>query len=63
MALIWRVASKAARDSMVSRIHVTEILKQIGTGWGLPPGVEPPDDLTAKELAVWIRELAKPCDH
>jgi hypothetical protein len=62
MALIWRVATKAARDSMLSHVHVNEILKQIGTGWELPPGVEPSAGMTARELAAWLRDTARPRD-
>lgn len=63
MALIWRVASKAAKESMRSRIPIEEILKTTGTGWEIPAGVRRPEDMTAKELAVWVRETAKPCAY
>jgi len=61
MALIWRVASQAAKDSMRNRTPIEQILKTTGTGWEIPPGVEPPEDATAKELASWVREVARPC--
>lgn len=59
MALIWRCATQAARDSMRNRTSIEEILK--ATGWEIPKGVEPPEDATAKELAAWVREVARPC--
>lgn len=61
MALIWRVASQAAKESMRNSIPIEEILKTTGTGWEVPPGVTPPEDPTAKELAAWIRDTARPC--
>jgi len=61
MALIWRVASQAAKESMRNRIPIDEILRATGTGWEIPTGVEPPEDATAKELASWLREVARPC--
>jgi hypothetical protein len=61
MALIWRVASQAAKESMRNRIPIDEILRATGTGWEIPTGVEPPEDATAKELASWVREVARPC--
>lgn len=63
MALIWRVASKAAKESMRNRIPIEEILKTTGTGWEIPAGVKRPEDMTAKELGQWIREVAKPCGY
>jgi hypothetical protein len=62
MALIWRVASQAAKESMRNRIPIDEILRATGTGWEIPTGVEPPEDATAKELASWVREVARPCE-
>jgi hypothetical protein len=59
MALIWRCAAKAAKESMVNRISIHEVLKATVTGWEIPPEVEPPEDLTAKELASWVRETAR----
>jgi hypothetical protein len=61
MALIWRCATQAAKDSMRNRTPIEEILKATGTGWEIPNGMEPPEDLTAKELATWVREVARPC--
>jgi hypothetical protein len=61
MALIWRCATKAAKDSLVTRTPIQEILKATGMGWEIPPGVEPPEDATAKELAAWVRDTARPC--
>lgn len=61
MALIWRVASQAAKESMRNRVPIEEILKTTGTGWRIPEGAEPPEDATAKELAAWVREVARPC--
>ena len=59
MALIWRCAAKAAKESMVSRVDIHEVLKTTVSGWEIPPNVEPPEDLTAKELASWVREVAR----
>ena len=61
MALIWRCATQAARESMRNRIPIQEILKATGTGWEIPDKFEPPEDMTAKELATWVREVARPC--
>jgi hypothetical protein len=61
MALIWRVASQAAKESMRNRIPIEDILKITGTGWQIPNGMQPPEDATAKELAAWVREVARPC--
>jgi hypothetical protein len=61
MALIWRCATQAAKDSMRNRVPIQDILKTTGTGWEIPEGFEPPEDLTAKELATWVREVARPC--
>lgn len=61
MALIWRVASQAAKESMRNRIPIEDILKTTGTGWQIPNGMQPPEDATAKELATWVREVARPC--
>jgi hypothetical protein len=57
MALIWRVASKAAREAVLQRRPVKEMLPD---GWRLPPDKAPPDDATARELAEWIRSFAEP---
>ena len=62
MALIWRCAAQAAKDSLRHRVPIQEVLKNTGNGWQIPAGVEVPDDLTAKELAEWIRNMARPCD-
>ena len=59
MALIWRVASQAAKESMRNRTPIEEILK--ATGWEIPNNMLPPEDATAKELATWVREVARPC--
>lgn len=59
MALIWRCATQAAKDSLRNRTPIEEILKATGTGWEIPPGIEPPEDATAKELATWVRNNAK----
>lgn len=61
MSLIWRCASKAAKDSLITRTPIEDILKATGTGWEIPEGVKPPEDATAKELATWVREVARPC--
>jgi hypothetical protein len=61
MALIWRCATQAAKDSMRNRVPIQDILKTTGTGWEIPEGFEPPEDATAKELAAWVREVARPC--
>jgi len=61
MALIWRCATQAAKDSMRHRVPIEKILKRTVVGWEIPPGVEPPEDATAKELATWLREVARPC--
>lgn len=61
MALIWRVASKAAKESMQNRTPIEEILRATGTGWQIPNNMKPPEDATAKELALWVREVARPC--
>jgi hypothetical protein len=61
MALIWRVASQAAKDSLRNRTPIEQILKTTGNGWEIPQGVQPPEDATAKELAAWVREVARPC--
>ena len=58
MALIWRVASQAAKKSMQNRTPIEEILK--ATGWEIPDGRQPPEDATSKELATWVREVARP---
>lgn len=63
MALIWRVASKAAKESMRNRIPIEEILKTTGTGWEIPADVKRPDGMTAKELGQWVREVARPCGY
>ena len=60
MALIWRCASQAAKDSLRNRTPIQEILKATGTGWEIPEGEAPPEDATAKELAAWVREVARP---
>jgi len=62
MALIWRCASQAAKDSLRNRTPIAEILMATGTGWKIPEGMEPPEDATAKELAAWVREVARPFD-
>lgn len=59
MALIWRVASQAAKESMRNRTPIEEIIK--ATGWEIPNNMQPPEDATAKELATWVREVARPC--
>lgn len=59
MALIWRCASQAAKESLRNRTPIQEILLKTGTGWEIPAGVEPPEDATAKELAAWVREVAR----
>jgi len=61
MALIWRCASQAAKESLRNRIPIQEILKTTGTGWEIPNDMQPPDDLSARELASWVREVARPC--
>ena len=61
MALIWRCATQAARDSLRNRTPIEEILRATGNGWEIPEGFEPPEDMTAKELAAWLREVARPC--
>jgi hypothetical protein len=61
MALIWRCATQAAKDSMRHRVPIEEILKRTVVGWEIPQGVEPPEDATARELAAWVREVARPC--
>lgn len=61
MALIWRCATQAAREAMRTRTSIEEILRATGTGWEIPEGFEPPEDMTAKELAAWLREVARPC--
>jgi hypothetical protein len=61
MALIWRCATQAARDSMRHRVPIQEILKHTVVGWEIPDDMQPPDDLTARELASWVREVARPC--
>jgi len=63
MALIWRVASQAAKESMRNRTPIEEILKATGTGWEIPNHMQPPEDATAKELAAWIRDIARPCGN
>ena len=46
---------------MRNRTPIEEILRATGTGWEIPEGFEPPEDMTAKELATWVREVARPC--
>lgn len=61
MALIWRCAAQAAKESMRNRTPIEEVLRATGTGWEIPNNMQPPEDATAKELATWVREVAKPC--
>lgn len=56
MALIWRCAAKAAKESMRNKTPIAEVLR--ATGWEIPEGVEHPEDPTSKELAAWVREVA-----
>ena len=60
MPLIWRCAAKAAKESLRNRTPIQEILQTTGTGWEIPMGIEQPEDLTARELAEWIRHKAIP---
>jgi hypothetical protein len=60
MPLIWRCAAKVAKDSLRNRTPIQEILRTTGTGWEIPKGIEQPDDMTAKELAEWVRDKARP---
>ena len=59
--LIWRCASQAAKEVLVNRRSIEEILKTTGVGWEISNGVQPPKNATTKELALWIRTVAKPC--
>jgi hypothetical protein len=61
MALIWRCASQAAKNALRSRTPIQDILKATVIGWEIPEGMEPPEDATAKELAAWVRDTARPC--
>jgi len=44
---------------MRNKIPIEELLR--ATGWQIPNGMQPPEDATAKELATWVREVARPC--
>jgi len=61
MPLIWRCAAQAAKESLRNRIPIQEILKTTVMGWEIPNDMQPPDDLTARELASWVRDTARPC--
>jgi hypothetical protein len=56
MSLIWRCAIKAAKESMINRVPIDDVLR--ATGWAIPEGIERPEDPTSKELAAWVREVA-----
>jgi hypothetical protein len=55
--LIFRRASEIARHSIKYKTPVCDLLKPIG--WELPKHAEPPKDLTANELATWVRNNAQ----
>lgn len=57
MSLIWRCAAKAAKDALINRVPINEVLRPVG--WEIPREVEQPDDMTAKELAAWVRDHAR----
>jgi hypothetical protein len=54
--LIWRRASEVAYQSITYKTPVCALLKPLG--WELPKNVEPPKNVTADELAAWVRDTA-----
>jgi len=57
MTIIWRCAAKVAKDSMIYRKPVEELLAAMG--YGVHERAEARDeDMTAKELADWVRRNA-----
>ena len=57
MSLIWRCAAKAAKESLVNRVPIVDLLKSIG--WEVNPRAEPlEEDMTAKELTAWVQRNA-----
>ena len=58
MALIYRVAAKAAKESMQTKVPINDVLNRIN--WEIPNQVQEPEDATAKELAEWVRNAAVP---
>jgi len=58
MALIYRVAAQAAKESMQTRVPINDVLNRIN--WEIPNKVQAPEDATARELAEWVRTAAVP---
>ena len=57
MSLIWRCAAKAAKDSLINRVPIDQVLAEIG--WGIHPRATRLDaDMTAKELTMWVQRNA-----
>lgn len=56
MPLIWRRASEVAYQSITYKTPVCALLKPLG--WELPKNAEPPKNVTAEELAAWVRDTA-----
>ena len=57
LMMIWRCAAKIAKDSMIYRKPVEELLSAMG--YGVHERAEARDeDMTAKELAEWVRRNA-----
>jgi hypothetical protein len=58
MALIWRCAARAAKESLVNRIPIDSVLREIG--WEIhPDATRLDDDMTAKEMTMWIQRNAR----
>jgi hypothetical protein len=58
MAMIWRRASEVAQTHIRDKTPVCALLKPLG--WELPRNAEPPQGVTAAELAAWVRNTARP---
>lgn len=57
MSLIWRCAAKAAKESLINRVPIADVLKSIG--WEIHLRADSlEDDMTAKELTVWVQRNA-----
>ena len=57
MSLIWRCAARVAKESLTNRVPVDKLLNDIG--WEIHPRADRlDDDMTAKELTMWIQRSA-----
>jgi hypothetical protein len=57
MSLIWRCAAKAAKESMIGRRRIEDVLAEIG--WEIDVRADKPDeDMTARELTIWVQRSA-----